>query len=121
MKAPLVGNIAAARFAQTDIIHHTLDQRSAQNVHEVISVPDEIKIQCRVMAEKYLAKDIQHVADVLLVIIQRSVVAQNVYGVLRDISVRELIKRRSLVPWEHIQQVARLFALNVTMAIIQHI
>ena len=34
VKAHLVGDVAAARFAHSDIIHHTLDQRSAQNVHE---------------------------------------------------------------------------------------
>ena len=34
VKAHLVGDVAAARFAHSGIIHHTLDQRSAQNVHE---------------------------------------------------------------------------------------
>ena len=75
VKAHLVGNIAVAGFAQLDIIPHILDQRNAQNVLEAISVPDEIKIQCRVVAEKYLAKDIPRVANVLLVITEQLVVA----------------------------------------------
>jgi hypothetical protein len=116
-----IGDKTPARFVRVDIIHRMLEQKSAKYVRRVTSVRDEIKIQSSAILDKYLVKDIQRVAYVLLATIRQLVADQPVYPVLRDINVLELIKHQFLVLLVPIQQVVKLFVQNVRMAIIQHI